>query len=479
MQGGFIWDWVDQGLTQHDASGNSYWAYGGDFGEEINDGQFCINGLVWPDRTPHPALLEVKKVQQFIRLAPCSLLQGKIQIENQYQFENLKNFTIDWVLEENGKSLQKGDLSPCFLQPGEQTILQIPFKKPVLQAGSEYWLTVSFKLAHSTPWASAGHEVAWEQFQIPWAVPLKKATPQKIPDVVFQQTPNQVHIQGKEFQMVFDLTQGTLTHWEQEGTLLMQEGLQDLFFRAPTDNDYGISNRDVAANSYWVRWQEAGLDALVNSVEAFECVRLSPGVVRLHFALHWQAPQKKVLLLCNTHFTVDGLGKVAVDKKIRMNAAVPCLPRIGTELVVPAEFDQVEWFGRGPHENYVDRKTSAAVGLYQAPVAALQVPYIFPSENGGREEVRWMRLKNPQGIGVHMGGTPTFHMAVRQNTLEELTKAQHTCDLTPRSEVRVHVDGWHMGLGGDDSWTPSVHPEFLIPQGDYRYGFWFKMHKAH
>lgn len=474
LQGGFIWDWVDQGLVKTDASGNPYWAYGGDFGDEINDRQFCINGLVWPDRTPHPGLQECKKLQQFIKLEAHAILEGMFLIENQYQFENLANYAIHWILEENGIEIQSGNQPPVALVPRNKTLLEIPFKQPILKPDAEYWLTISFKLHKNKPWAAEGHEVAWEQFQIPWQSEWASSLSPKSSKISYEQTSQQVRLSGKDFQMVFDLKKGTLHRWQQGAALLLKEGPQDLFFRAPIDNDYGISNRDVAGNGYVRQWEEAGLDSLESTVVASDCVRLSESEVQIKFTTQLQAPNKSAVLLCDTQYTVAGSGKIGVDKKIRMNSQVPYLPRIGVEMVLPEEFQQVEWFGRGPHENYIDRKKSAAVGRYQATVAAMHVPYIFPSENGGREDVRWMRLTNSQGIGIQIGGAPMFHMDVQQNTIEEITAAQHTCDLLPRSEVRVHVDGWHMGLGGDDSWTPSVHSEFLIKPGEYRYSFWMK-----
>lgn len=475
LQGGFIWDWVDQGLTKTDESGQSYWAYGGDFGDQINDRQFCINGLVWPDRTPHPGLLECKKVQQPIQMAPYDLLAGTITLTNHYQFENLDQFTIHWKLQENGMDLQTGELPPLYLEAGATTQLTILWKMPEIQPEAEYWLTVSIHLASDTPWANKGHEVAWEQFFIPWQIEIQ-AKPQAVShldvsELITEQKNEELHLSGKDFQLIFNTEQGSITHWEQDGIPLLKEGFRDNFFRAPLDNDYGVSNADVAPQGYVLQWENAGLDRLEKNVLESNWVRHSPQELQIQTLTRWQASNNPATLLVDTTYTIDGTGSIEVSKKIRMNAQISTLPRIGMEMILPAEFNQVEWFGRGPHENYSDRKKSAGVERYQSTAEAMYVPYIFPSENGGREDVRWVQLTNEQGVGLRVTGAPFFHMDVQRYTIEQLTQAKHTYDLVPNDTVTVHIDGWHMGVGGDDSWSPSVHSEFLIEPGEYQYRF--------
>ncbi|MBF0277055.1 MAG: beta-galactosidase [SAR324 cluster bacterium] len=469
LQGGFIWDWVDQGLSRIDPSGRQYWAYGGDFGDEINDRQFCINGLVWPDRTPHPAFFECKKVQQPIQIREYSLLEGKCEIENLFLFENLEIFSIHWTLKANGKEIQSGKLASRSLPPGEKSILSLPFKKPTLLAGAEYWLGISFRLNQANSWAEAGHEVAWEQFKIPWnpAIPEKVSSPP--PELNWKQHEEEIHLEGNDFQMVFDLSEGTLSKWQHKGMDIIKKGPQDNFFRAPTDNDYGVSNSHIAAKGYALEWEKAGLNCLESSIIDSRLTSLSKGEIQIDVNTRYQASGRPAIVLSETSYIIDGAGKLSIEKKIRMNSRVPFLPRIGMELILPYAFKQIEWYGRGPHENYSDRKKSAAVDRYQSSLEAMQVPYIFPAESGGREDVRWVRFTNEQGIGLEITGSPVFHFDAQQNTIAEITAARHTTDLTPRREVIVHIDAWHMGLGGDDSWSPSVHPEFLIPPGEYRY----------
>ncbi|MBU0756264.1 MAG: DUF4981 domain-containing protein, partial [Planctomycetes bacterium] len=264
--GGCIWDWVDQGLRAVNSEGEPYWAYGGDYGDEPNDGNFCINGLVFPDRTIPPKLFEVKKVYQYINVRGLNLEKGEAEVTNHYSFTNLKAFDPVWSLLEDGRVIQDGSLSPLDLEPGDQCKIEIPFKRPTLKSGSEYLLNLSFTLREATPWADQGHEVAWERLKVPFPVeerPLMNLA--DMPVLVYEMNPKSILIEGDDFQVLFDRTAGTISRLRYgEQVLIDQEktpthGPQLNAFRAPTDNDKHLARA----------WEEAGLDRL--KIRSLDC----------------------------------------------------------------------------------------------------------------------------------------------------------------------------------------------------------------
>ncbi|MDH2999488.1 beta-D-galactosidase [Chelonobacter oris] len=466
LQGGFIWDWVDQGLTKHDEDGNPYWAYGGDFGDEINDRQFCINGLLFPDRTLHPAMHEVKKAQQFLQFSLEKAAQGyALTVTSEYLFKTIKDCFLHWKLSANGFPI-RFNYSGLNLPPqGSQTIL-IPLDIHLLPE-TLYLIDVEVILNQTQPWADNGFSLAKEQFVLPDVIALSEphlVQEQQLALPLITESADQYWLQGEGFTLTFDKQSGLLQSWKKQDQEQLAQPLRNNFYRAPLDNDIGTSEAHYVEPNAWIsRWKTSGLWALEEKCLDFRLETLSDCLqIR---AIHGYYYQENLLLKSQWIFRITQ-DKLNLDIQIDVADGLPSLPRVGVELALVNSDSRVKWFGRGPHENYPDRKESAHIGQYDLSQFDMHTNYIFPSENGLRCDVREL---NFAGLKV----TGHFHFAVSRFSQQNLAAARHTCDLVADPCVYLRLDGFHMGVGGDDSWTPSVHTAYQLTQRQYRYRLQF------
>ena len=460
LQGGFIWDWVDQGLQKKTPDNKEYWAYGGDFGDVPNDANFCINGLIFPNRTPQPGLWEVKKVYQNVGMEAVDLFSGKIKVLNEYFFTNLEKFDVVWSLSEDGGVIQTGKLKSLDIHPRESKIVEVPIKKPELTPGAEYWLKLIFKLRENTEWAKEGHPLAWEQFKIPYDVPAKPEMKLvKIPELNLTDLKDKASIEGPRFKLIFDKKEGTISSFKYQGKELVKEGLMPNFWRAPIDNDIGngMSKRLSV-------WRNAGRTRQIKEVKV---EKIKPQIVRINVNSILPGVESQY----ESIWMIYGSGDVIISNKFTPGNNLPNLPRFGMQMLVPGEFNTFSWFGRGPHETYWDRKTGATVGVYEGTVDEQYVPYIRPQENGNKTDVRWVTLTNDKGIGLLVVGMPFLSVSAHHFTTEELEKARHPYDLKRKDDITVNLDYKQMGVGGDDSWGARTHPEYSLPARVYSYKF--------
>ena len=472
--GGFIWDWADQGLRKTDENGKEFWAYGGDYGDNPNDGNFCCNGLVQPDRRPNPSLYEVKKVYQRISVAPVELQAGSVRIRNEYDFTDLNFVDILWELTEGGKTIQKGKLPKLSLAPGKDKQINIPFEKPNLQPGAEYWLKISFALAEDATWAAKGHVVAWEQFEIPFDTPQAPlADIADMPPLKLWESDAAFRITGRDFELLVGKSSGAIESFKFNGKELIAEPLIPNFWRVPIDNDNG--NRMPQRLGIWRR---AGRDRTVGKVTSEQ---VSPQVVRITAeasSVEGVSPSNRGQDARDTGwkytsvYTVFGSGDIIVAGSIEPGAELSRnLPRFGMQMAIPGEFSTMSWFGRGPNESYWDRKTGSAVGLYSGPVEEQFHPYVRPQETGNKTDVRWLALTNKEGAGLLAVGMPLLSASAWPFTMDDLEKATHTNELPRRKTITVNLDYKQMGVGGDDSWGARTHPEYTLPAKAYSYRF--------
>jgi len=451
--GGFIWDWVDQGLKRRTEDGQEYWAYGGDFGDEPNDGNFCINGLVWPNREPQPAMWECKKIQQPVDVEPVDLAKGKIRILNKYDFTDLGILDIFWELSEDGKIIQQGMLPKLHTPPRESCIVTVPFRMPKFKPGGEYWLTVRFKLSRDTVWAEKSHEVGWAQLKMPFEVPSGPAIRvEEMPTLRFKESDRDITIRGNDFSLIFDKESGCISSFIFRGLELMKRGPQLNVWRAPTDND---------APRLAQRWREAGLDRLKHVVEEVKAERLTPQLICVKIKSTLLTPESAEKFHCQYVYKIYGTGDIIVETDVTPLADLPPLPRIGLQLTIPGEFNRFTWYGRGPHENYCDRKEGAPIGVYSGTVDEQYIPYIMPQENGNKTDVRWVSLNNSSGLGLLAVGMPLMEVSAHHFTTEDLTKARHTYELKRRKDITLNLDYKQSGLGGG-SCGPDTLPKYLI-----------------
>ncbi|MBN1310311.1 MAG: DUF4981 domain-containing protein [Anaerolineae bacterium] len=578
LQGGFIWDWVDQGFLQETEDGEEWFAYGGDFGDDPNDANFCINGLVWPDRRPQPAMWEVKKVLQPIHAAAVDLLAGKLNITNRYGFSDLSMLTCVWELAENGAIIQSGELPGLNIPAGQSATVTIPFRPPSLIAGAEYWLMVRFVLAEDTLWAERGHEVAWMQFQISFPVPASRPIlTEQLPDIRLVETDAAFELSGPAFELAFDKFKGNIAALHFQGHKMLAVGPKHHFWRAPTDNDDNTWGDQKMA----IRWRDAGLDCLKGQVQSVELSRCGPHIVQISVSsvflpdcadsaqrsvrwdvltanicnflsvtydnmqmreicqelevdydtvpgagkedkTRWLVQEMgrrdqiyKLLQLiarlldrvsaaglsrafastlsvytelteeeletvfrrpynarfdCTTTYTILGDGNLFIDTHIMPAPDLPPLPRVGFQMGLPASFEGVSWYGRGPHETYADRKSGAAVGLYQGTIDEQYVPYIMPQENGNKTDVRWAAFLANTGVGLFVLGLPLMNFSAHHYTIQNLAEARHTTDLSSQETVTVNIDLAQCGLGSA-SCGPGVLPQYLLDAEQYRFMF--------
>ena len=469
MQGGFVWDWVDQGLKKTTDNGTAYWAYGGDFGDFPNDGDFCINGLVFPDRTPQPEILEAKKVFQYVKVTPVSLSDRQLRITNAHHFTNLNTLTAHWEVLRDGESWQTGTLSTLDLAPGESQVVRIPLKPAPGCNDGEYLLTLSFVLKEATPWAEAGHEVAWEQFPLNESSSLAtQVRLAALPPLSLDSTNGQTRIVGNNFTATFDPQVGGLASLVYEQQELMKAPLLPNVWRAPTDNDEGGGEQAFAH-----RWRAAGLDQATFVPGSVTAQQLNEQAVRVVVKGALQAHNDPPVSLLDYEgvYTVYGSGDIVLESRFRVNEETPPLPKVGLSLRTPDAMNQLAWYGRGPHETYADRLTGAKVGRYVGSVAEQYTPYVLPQENGNKTAVRWVTLTNADGIGLFASGWPAneLNVSAHQYDLEKFDQATHTYQVKSTDRVTLNLDYAQMGLGGDDSWTPATHQEYLLDSSAYKY----------
>ena len=454
--GGFIWDWVDQGLERKTQDGKKWWAYGGDFGDEPNDGNFCINGLIWPDRKPHPAMWECKKVFQPVDVEAVDLSAGKVKIVNNYDFSDLGELDAEWELTADGEILQNGQLLNLHTLPRDSEIVIVPFTVPTLKFGTEYWLTLRFKLSESTIWAKKGHEVAWSQFKMPFEVPLGPVLDaQSMTAVRLDETEAQITIIGAKFKAIFNKKTGELSSIKYNRSELIKNGPALNVWRAPTDND---------APRLAPTWRSFGLDRIVHETKSVIALRVAPQIVQVVVASLARAPDIAEGFECNYIYTVYGSSDIVIEMDVAPSLRIPSLPRIGLQMTVPEKYNTFSWLGRGPHENHCDRKEGAPVGVYRNKVSEQYVPYIKPQENGNKTDVRWVSLTDANGTGLLVIGMPLMEVTAQYFTSKELENAKHTHELKWRRDITLNIDYKQSGVGGGSCGPDTLQKYTVTPE---------------
>ncbi|WP_409345692.1 glycoside hydrolase family 2 TIM barrel-domain containing protein [Paenibacillus sp. MBLB4367] len=474
LQGGFVWEWLDHGIRQKTAEGVEYFAYGGDFGDQPNDYNFVIDGLVQPDRTPTPGLIEYKKVLEPVKIEPVDLVKGSLKLTNRYDFSGLEHLRLSWNVTADGKVIQSGTAPSVTLAARASQTITLPYALPThAQPGTDYWLNVSFGLASDTLWAAAGHEVAWGQWQLPVETPASvPLTVSAMPSLSCRVTAATLTVEGAGFTLTFDRVYGTIASWTFEGRNVLNDGPKLDFWRAPTDNDHRSA----------VEWRKAGLHALTTRIDSFEWRAAEDGkFVVVEVRAHMAPPVLAWSIRTAYTYTVYGSGDVVIDVSgAPQGGGMPAtFPRIGLRLTVPESLERTEWYGRGPGESYSDTKLAGRIGVYRTPTDELYFRYIYPQENGNRTDVRWVAFTDLRGAGLfaspeaHNGSAAPFNFSALRYDAAELEKAQHTHELAPRSEYVVHLDFAQHGIGSA-SCGPDVSPQYTLTAGEFRFGIRLK-----
>jgi beta-galactosidase len=444
LQGGFIWEWRDHGLEQHLPDGTVRHAYGGDFGDRPNDGVFCIDGITFPDRGPKPAMFEHLALACPVRAASdaaaiAAAIAGRVTLENRGEFRDLGWLRAQWSTSVDGATVASGELPLPAIAPGETAVATIPgFEAPPAGAG-ERWLTLRFLTAEATGWAEAGHEVGWAQ------VPLDDGAGSDSPGARA----------GAESQQAWagDVAvddQGSLVH----PAFAAPPALS--LWRAPTDND--------RIGGMAARWTDRGLPALTRRLDGIE---RGPDAVTVRST--WTTATG--LEIAHTQrLACAPDGRIRVEETAVVPDGIDDLPRVGTVLTLAAGHEAFEWFGRGPHETYPDRRRGGRVGRWQSTVTDLLVPYVRPQENGGRADTRWFRVAGPGGSAIRVDLDRPSQVSALHATAADLDAATHDVELRPRAETIVHLDAAHRGVG-TASCGPDTLEAYVLRPGTYRWAW--------
>ncbi|MGQ1788429.1 glycoside hydrolase family 2 TIM barrel-domain containing protein [Saccharicrinis sp. GN24d3] len=466
LQGGYIWDWIDQALVKTDENGLDFWAYGGDYGPEgtPSDNNFLVNGIISADYTPHPALWEVKYAYQYVRFYPEDLEKGIFRIKNFHDFIDLKDYQIRWTLSANGNPIATEVLKNFNLKARESGLVNLPLPAIEAEPGVEYFVDFSVELLVDKPFRTKGFEVAHDQFLLPLFKKVGKAD-KTYPKLKLVDGFQQVNIEGENFEISFNKSNGLLSSYEINGVELIQKGLSLNFWRAPNDNDKG-SNMIKRLGI----WREA-----TNSPELLEILSSQTKSGELIVKASYKLAQ--IQSSQTVEYKITGDGKIAVSSSVKLgNKELPDMPRFGMRLDLPVHFDNLEYFGRGPYENYLDRNKGAFVGLYKSKVADQYFKYVRPQENGYKTGVRWFELKNENGQGIRVSGQPQLGFSVHHNPLEDFDQLthkdfRHTNDIVKKDGVFINLDLKMMGVAGDNSWAARPYPEYSVSAQDYEFHF--------
>ena len=517
LQGGYIWDWVDQGILTHDDNGRPFWAYGGDFGTNMpSDGNFCCNGIVSPDRTLHPAMNEVKYAHQYVGFEPVDLSKGVFKVQNRYYFTNLKKYLITYQVKANDKVIRNGKVS-LDIAPQESQELTVNVNGLEPKVGTEYFVNFSVTTTEPEPLVPVGYELAHEQFRLP-IEPVARTFATDGPALKCSTDGNLLKVSSSRLNFVFDKESGIVTSYKVKGTEYFDKGfgIQPNFWRAPNDNDYG--SQEPKRLQIWkqsskdFRVVEAtldmdGKDAVLKATYLLAAgnlyiatYRIHPsGVVKADYTFtSTEMEANKTELSEATLMATFTPGNDALRKE----SSKLVVPRIGIRFRLPVYMNQVTYFGRGPEENYIDRNNGTLVGLYKNTADNMYFPYIRPQENGHHTDTRWLSLgKKGKGLTIYADNTIGFN-ALRNSVedfdgeeathrdyqwnnrdAEELKhdvataknikpRQTHINDITPRDFVEVCVDMKQMGVGGYDSWGAIPDPQYLLPANkEYKWGF--------
>ncbi|GAA0549305.1 beta-galactosidase LacZ [Chitinophaga japonensis] len=468
MQGGFIWDWVDQGLRAKDAAGRTYWGYGGDFGAYAmqHDENGVADGLLASNRQPDPGLYEVKKGYQPVLFSAVDPAKGIITIRNDLDFTNLDQYTFRWELLRNGGVIKAADFAVT-LAPHRQQTLTLPLPGITPAPGTEYFLNLFAYTRHAAPLLPAGHEVAREQFFIGDSAYFTQEAPPGTLQV--KRSGRQLQFSAGDVSGVFDLEHGRLAAYSRQGRRLIERFPEPYFWRAPTDNDFGNQMPERLGV-----WRTAHANRRLRRAVVGE-----QGPQGLPVTMEYELTDIQAAYTVTYLVQPDGALQVtaAIDMEGR---TLPELPRFGMRMMLPAACNKLEYYGRGPWENYSDRNSAALLGIYRAGVYDQFFPYIRPQESGYRTDVRWLKLTDSTGAGLMIKGLQPVCFSALNYLTEDLDpgltkKQQHITDIQPRNLVCLQVDLRQRGVGGDDSWGALPHLPYRLLEKKYVYSYLIRL----
>ncbi len=455
--GGFIWDWIDQGVLKKDENGKEFFAYGGDFGDKPNSNNFCINGVIASDRTPKPQTWETKYVMQPVKIAAVDLEKGLIRMLSYFNFDNLNEYNVFWTINEDATKIQSGKLDGLSLNPGARKIIKVPFKTITPKPITEYWLRISIQLKEDKNWAKAGHEIAKQQFKLPVEslVIAKKQTKLALP--VFNETDDLIVITGKGFKAAVNKKSGLLAEYKKGNETIITSELKPNFWRPLTDND----ERGWRAQQLISVWKDLPEKLKLSSLDVDA------------FSSTVKAKLSSEGLILQLSYIFEADGTVNVDYDLSIPEEMPEPIKVGMKMGVSNELQQMAFYGKGPFENYSDRKIAADVDIFTGTVNDFYYNYVKPQESSNHTCVRWLALTDNSKSGLMVvAGTP-IQTSVWPYTAQNIHEAQHPTELVKADELTVNINYKMAGVGGNDSWSINARPieKYRLLEKQYSFGF--------
>ena len=468
VQGGFIWDWVDQGLVDYDENGKKYYAYGGHFEPKgvHHDGNFCLNGVVDSERNPHPGLYEVKKSYQYVGFKAIDISKGEVEVYNKNFFTDFSQYIIRWDLLENGKVCKSGTVNNLNIAPQSKQVITIEYSDIKTKEDAEYFLSIYALNANQTELVPFGHIMASEQFTVGGAFASKNNIAFN-DQLKIQDNQNDLIIKGNDFEIVVNKSSAAIESYLLNNQQLIKAPLTPNFWRAPTDNDYGNKMPERCKV-----WKEAAQNAVVKS---FNIETINNSKVTITALLNIPTISATLKLA----YTISGNGVIDVDYNFEAKGEnLPEIPRLGMRMKLPKEFDNLAYYGRGPVENYCDRKHASFVAQYNSKVADQFYNYTRPQENGYKTDTRWIKLTNQFGQGIEIVtldqaiGFSALHYSIEELDEGEQKTLRRSSDIEEGDFVELNIDHFQMGLGGDTSWGAKPHkPYMYYANKTYSYSF--------
>jgi len=478
LQGGYIWDWVDQALEYVNEKGIEYWAYGHDYHPDLpTDGNFLNNGLVDPNRNPHPHLYEVKKVYQQIKFNAINILNGEFEIHNKYDFQTLEDFNINWEISEDGIVITSDSFGIIDVPPDSKKIIKINYPEIDTKPGSEYFIKFSVVTNKSNDLIPVEYELAWDQFKIPFNYKKTFEDPKITSEIEFTEQSEYFIFNGENFLIKMNKKTGIIEEYSFNGNQLFNEGPRSNFWRAPTDNDLGNGMHNWASV-----WKEASTSQKLVNIDVIENTETEVLIKTQYYLKHVEAE-------CEILYTIYGDGAIKVSNYFNPTKTnLPKLPRYGMKMELPFSFSYMSWFGRGPHETYWDRKSSGIISQYKGRVWEQYHAYSRPQETGNKTDVRWVSLLDKDNSGILVVGDSLLSVSAWNFSIEDIDysvaekgsasasglvplSAKHGSDIVPRDFVSLNIDYKQMGVGGDTSWGRMVHEKYTLPAQQYSYSF--------
>lgn len=465
LQGGFIWDWVDQTFDKKDDKGRTIQAYGGDMGfcGVVNDSNFCANGLVDAHRRPHPHLYEVKKVYQPVKVTLAPFSKNKFRVLNRHDFRSLKDYILTWNIEKQGKSIASGEMNlPC-IAPGEEKTVELPIEGKLDALDDISYLTLRILTPSEEALIPARHEIANEQWELDYQKKDEAVKGNGIGNITVTRDGDKISLRNEDFSVAID--GGIITDYTYRGKSYLEQGPRPNFWRAATDND--------VANGYTERcaiWKDAGKNM------QFKDYATSNNPDAVTITANFELPEQGAEYQMTYEVCADGSINVG-GRFIPGDRQLPEIPRFGMQMILPAGFEDVEWLGRGPHESYADRKNSALAGLYSDKVSNLYHPYVRAQETGNHTDVHWVEISDAEGSGLRIDGNGKIDFSAWHFPQEELDyipsriQNKHGASINMQDKIWLNIDKFQQGVGGDNTWGAQVHPEYTITPSQLEYTF--------